>query len=250
MPEASPSCHAPIACCAWFQIYGKNDVFDAERLIDLLGAFETFREASQSGMGNLHGSSAEFVLPTNSSRGSSNTSTSPASTSGREQQTPRQQQPRSGAWGDSPSLGPFPAPPFPLPAFASGLAAVPGLLALPLTAFLAGGGTGSNTNNMPPASGVRQDMLLVIWVAKCAVEGCQELRDSAKAMSAIGMLAPAESCVCFNADVPPSKYQAEMPSRLSRGKGHTLPTALESLTHNCIADNTLPAVMPHGPALT
>jgi len=38
------------------QIYGKDDVFDVERLIDLLSAFETFREASQSARGNLDAS--------------------------------------------------------------------------------------------------------------------------------------------------------------------------------------------------
>ena len=44
------------------QIYGKNDVFDVERLIDLLSAFESFREASQSARGDLD--SAEFAVPT------------------------------------------------------------------------------------------------------------------------------------------------------------------------------------------
>ena len=49
------------------QIYGKDNVFDADRLIDLLGAFETFREASQSGRGNMDGDA--FVVPTNNTRG-------------------------------------------------------------------------------------------------------------------------------------------------------------------------------------
>ena len=40
---------------------GKDDVFDVERLIDLLSAFESFREASQSARGNMD---AEFVVPT------------------------------------------------------------------------------------------------------------------------------------------------------------------------------------------
>jgi aarF domain-containing kinase len=36
-----------------YMIYGKNDAFDAERLIDLLDAFETFSEASVSARGDL-----------------------------------------------------------------------------------------------------------------------------------------------------------------------------------------------------
>lgn len=35
------------------QIYGKENKFNAARLIDLLGAYETFREASQSARGSL-----------------------------------------------------------------------------------------------------------------------------------------------------------------------------------------------------
>lgn len=59
------------------QIYGKENVFDADRLIDLLGAFETFREASQSARGNMDGDSDAFVLPTNNNtRGQSATSSS------------------------------------------------------------------------------------------------------------------------------------------------------------------------------
>ena len=46
------------------QIYGKENVFDVERLIDLLGAFETFREASQSARGDLD--SSELAVPTTS----------------------------------------------------------------------------------------------------------------------------------------------------------------------------------------
>ena len=45
--------------CALLQIYGADNVFDADRLIDLLGAFETFRSASASATGG-----AEFALPT------------------------------------------------------------------------------------------------------------------------------------------------------------------------------------------
>ena len=44
------------------QIYGKAEVFDVDRLIDLLSAFESFSEASQSARGTL--GSAEFVIPT------------------------------------------------------------------------------------------------------------------------------------------------------------------------------------------
>lgn len=42
-------------CASWgnAQIYGKHNVFDAERLIDLLDAFETFREASTSARGSM-----------------------------------------------------------------------------------------------------------------------------------------------------------------------------------------------------
>ena len=34
-------------------IYGKNNVFDAERLVDLLSAFESFKSASLTARGNL-----------------------------------------------------------------------------------------------------------------------------------------------------------------------------------------------------
>ena len=37
------------------QVYGKNKVFDADRLIDLLQAFEVFSEAAAQGQGNLDG---------------------------------------------------------------------------------------------------------------------------------------------------------------------------------------------------
>jgi aarF domain-containing kinase len=36
-----------------YMVYGKNSVFDADRLIDLLDAFETFTEASKSARGDL-----------------------------------------------------------------------------------------------------------------------------------------------------------------------------------------------------
>lgn len=35
------------------QIYGKENQFNAARLVDLLGAYETFKEASQSARGSL-----------------------------------------------------------------------------------------------------------------------------------------------------------------------------------------------------
>ncbi|KAK9866370.1 hypothetical protein WJX84_006967 [Apatococcus fuscideae] len=38
-----------------YMVYGKNKVFDADRLIDLLQAFEVFSEASQQGQGGLDG---------------------------------------------------------------------------------------------------------------------------------------------------------------------------------------------------
>ena len=44
------------------QIYGKDNVFDVERLIDLLSAFESFREAAQSARGDMD--AAEFAVPT------------------------------------------------------------------------------------------------------------------------------------------------------------------------------------------
>lgn len=34
-------------------MYGRNTVFDADRLIDLLDAFETFTEASRSARGDM-----------------------------------------------------------------------------------------------------------------------------------------------------------------------------------------------------
>ena len=34
-------------------VYGKNDVFDAERIVDLLGAFESFKESSDSARGDM-----------------------------------------------------------------------------------------------------------------------------------------------------------------------------------------------------
>jgi len=35
------------------QVYGRDTVFDADRLIDLLDAFETFTEASRSARGDM-----------------------------------------------------------------------------------------------------------------------------------------------------------------------------------------------------
>ncbi|GAB4818789.1 hypothetical protein N2152v2_005835 [Parachlorella kessleri] len=43
-----PACHGGAA-----QVYGRDSVFDADRLIDLLVAFETFTERSKSARGNL-----------------------------------------------------------------------------------------------------------------------------------------------------------------------------------------------------
>jgi hypothetical protein len=71
----------PTGICAP-QIYGKDDVFDVERLIDLLSAFETFREASQSARGNLDASgvAAAATPAPNSGRAASGpaSSSSPA----------------------------------------------------------------------------------------------------------------------------------------------------------------------------
>lgn len=39
--------------CSRLQVYGRDTVFDAERLIDLLDAFETFTEASRSARGDM-----------------------------------------------------------------------------------------------------------------------------------------------------------------------------------------------------
>lgn len=74
----SPDVKVCAAPCV-LQIYGKEDTFDADRLIDLLGAFETFREASQSARGNMDGDGDAFILPTNdTTRGRAATSSSGA----------------------------------------------------------------------------------------------------------------------------------------------------------------------------
>ena len=52
-----------------YMVYGKNSTFDAERLVDLLEAFETFSEASKSARGNLDLSPSVFLAPDSSSSG-------------------------------------------------------------------------------------------------------------------------------------------------------------------------------------
>ncbi|KAK9787007.1 hypothetical protein WJX73_009983 [Symbiochloris irregularis] len=135
-----------------YMIYGKENVFDAERLIDLLGAFETFREASQSARGNMDGDSDAFVLPTNDNTqgrsATSSTSSTGASTSGREQQTPQTSTSQSSGFG-FPQLFPTPTL-FPVPAF--GLFSLPELLISPLTGFLGGPGAGGTGALQLPAA--------------------------------------------------------------------------------------------------
>lgn len=43
------------------QVYGRDTVFDADRLIDLLDAFETFTEASRSARGDMDLTEGELV---------------------------------------------------------------------------------------------------------------------------------------------------------------------------------------------
>ena len=120
------------------QIYGKNNTFDADRLIDLLGAFETFRSASTSASGD---SEAEFTLPTGSAASS---------------QTARQQslQGASTSAPSGPTLFPFPfslpLPQFPLP--------FPPLFPephrpAPVSAFSSGGSSSSSSSSTVPCYG-------------------------------------------------------------------------------------------------
>ena len=85
------------------QIYGKNNLFDADRLIDLLGAFETFRSASTSAAGS---SGAEFTLPTGP--------TASSQTAAAERQQSSRTASTSAPAGPAPFALPFP---FPLPQF-------------------------------------------------------------------------------------------------------------------------------------
>ena len=64
------------------QIYGKENKFNAARLIDLLGAYETFREASQSARGSLDAESFPGSLPEASSSTASPAPTNGASSHG------------------------------------------------------------------------------------------------------------------------------------------------------------------------
>ena len=73
--RARPSCCAPparlhprwlSAPSCWplqYMVYGRNSEFDADRLIDLLDAFETFTVASQSARGNMDLGPEVEVLP-------------------------------------------------------------------------------------------------------------------------------------------------------------------------------------------
>lgn len=51
------------------QIYGKENNFNAARLIDLLGAYETFREASQSARGSMDVADSLAGVPGTTSNG-------------------------------------------------------------------------------------------------------------------------------------------------------------------------------------
>ena len=63
--QASPCLLNTVGCC--LQVYGKNSVFDADRLIDLLAAFEDFAVASKSARGDMDVApprpGASFTLP-------------------------------------------------------------------------------------------------------------------------------------------------------------------------------------------
>ncbi len=45
--------HVQVTLFTWLQIYGKENHFNAARLVDLLGAYETFKVASNSARGSL-----------------------------------------------------------------------------------------------------------------------------------------------------------------------------------------------------
>lgn len=47
-----------------YMVYGKRDVFDADRLIDLLGGLESFAVASNSALGDMEMVSAQNSGPT------------------------------------------------------------------------------------------------------------------------------------------------------------------------------------------
>ena len=53
-PALLPSSGAESATSCAPQVYGKDGVFDADRLIDLLSAFEDYAVASKSAQGECH----------------------------------------------------------------------------------------------------------------------------------------------------------------------------------------------------
>lgn len=115
------------------QVYGKNTVFDADRLIDLLVAFESFTESAKSARGNLDldpdYASAVLALPGAPSSAAALATSTVASGNG----------------SSSPSLLPLPAG-FPLPAGLGSMgplagAAAPLLSLGPVAGLLGAGGT-------------------------------------------------------------------------------------------------------------
>lgn len=64
MTDDSPRLRAALR----YMVYGQRDTFDAERIIDLLDAFETFTEASRSARGNLDLPEVISALPNGSSQ--------------------------------------------------------------------------------------------------------------------------------------------------------------------------------------
>ncbi|KAL4452695.1 hypothetical protein ABPG75_008357 [Micractinium tetrahymenae] len=119
MTDNSPRLQAALR----YMVYGRDTVFDADRLIDLLDAFETFTEASRSARGDLdlpadpmqQGAAQRLAASAALGR----TSTVPDGSSGAPSTSGR------------PTLGPLPGLPLPLPL------PLPGALGLP-----GGGGTG------------------------------------------------------------------------------------------------------------
>lgn len=120
-----------------YMVYGKNTVFDADRLIDLLDAFETFAESSKSARGDLD-LDPDYIHAMGLD-------------------APPSQQPTASAalrGGGSGPLGPFGLPSLPMPAgFPT---SSPGAMGGPLAGMgaLAGLGAWAGALSLSPAAGV------------------------------------------------------------------------------------------------
>jgi aarF domain-containing kinase len=121
-------------------VYGKAGVFDADRLIDLLNAFESFTVASQSSRGNMDAQAAAGQAHARGAAAAAAGGSSGIQQPWRTQQPAQQQQPALGF----PPLLPLPLPFPPLPAgaaFGDGVAALAapvggvGLFGLPANRF-------------------------------------------------------------------------------------------------------------------